>query len=162
MLPETIEDLDTIRDECRAMVRSRARISAGAAVVPIPAADIGTDVALLLKMIPAINRRFGLTPEQISELDMQTRQVVHIAMRGVGSDLVGKMITRPLVVEVLKKLGTRIARKSAAKFVPLLGSTLAATMSFRAMKLVGNAHIDDCYEVARKSLEVKSDAPQDV
>jgi hypothetical protein len=56
------------------MVTSRAGLSAGAAMVPIPGADIGADVTLLLEMIPAINRKFGLTPEQIDQLDPQIKK----------------------------------------------------------------------------------------
>lgn len=74
MLPRTIEELDALRGECKSMVTSRAGLSAGAAMVPIPGADIGADVTLLLEMIPAINRKFGLTPEQIDQLDPQIKK----------------------------------------------------------------------------------------
>jgi len=36
--------------------------------------------------------------------------------------------------------------------VPILGQALAASISFGAMKLLGNAHVDDCYAVAKKAL----------
>jgi uncharacterized protein (DUF2062 family) len=43
----------------------------------------------------------------------------------------------------------RLAVGSAAKFVPFAGSALAAGLGFSAMKLAGNAHIEDCYRTAR-------------
>ena len=69
MLPKSKTELDAIRDECKSMVTKRAGLSGAAAVVPVPGADIGADVMLLLEMIPMINRKFGLSPEQIDDLD---------------------------------------------------------------------------------------------
>ncbi len=41
---QTLEELEQVRRECRKMVTRRAGLSAGAAVIPIPGLDIGTDV----------------------------------------------------------------------------------------------------------------------
>ena len=49
-------------------------------------------------------------------------------------------------------MGVRIATASVARYVPVLGSAIAATISFGAMKLAGNAHVDDCYRTARTLL----------
>ena len=152
MLPRTIEELNAIRDECKSMVTTRATLSAGAAVVPIPGADIGADVTLLIEMIPAINRKFGLTPEQIDHLDPQIKKIILIAITSIGSEMVGKMVTKQLIMQVLKRVGIRVATKSVAKYIPVFGQVLAASISFGAMKLVGNSHVDDCYEVAKKAI----------
>lgn len=152
MLPETIEDLDVLRTECRSLVTTRAGLSAGAAVIPIPGVDIGADVSLLVEMIPRINRKFGLTPEQIDQLDPQFKKIMLVAIATMGSELIGKLVTRELIMQVLKKIGIRVATKSFAKFIPILGQALAASLSFGAMKMVGNAHVDDCYEVAKKMI----------
>mgnify|MGYP006186968683 CR=1 FL=1 len=93
-----------------------------------------------------------LSPEQIEALDPQLKKIMLVAISSIGSELVGKLVTRPLLLKVLQRIGLRLATKSAARFVPLLGQALAASLSFGAMKLVGNAHVDDCYAVARKVL----------
>lgn len=152
MLPKTIEELDALRDECKSMVTTRAGMSAGAAVVPLPGVDIGTDVAILLEMIPMINRKFGLTPEEIDVLDPQVKKVILVAISSIGSELVGRFVTKQLVMAVLKKIGIRVATKSVVKYIPILGSALSASISFGAMKMVGNSHVDDCYEVAKKAM----------
>lgn len=149
---EALRQLDAIRAECRAMVTRRASLSAGAAVVPIPGLDVGTDVAILLRLLPRINERFGLTPEQIEDLDVDTKRVVMMFVSAVGSNLVGRFITRELVIKVLLKLGVRVTTKGIVKFVPFVGQAVSASISFGAMKLLGNRHIDDCYEVARRAL----------
>jgi hypothetical protein len=32
--------------------------------------------------------------------------------------------------------------------VPIVGSALAATLSFTAMKMLGDAHVEECYRLA--------------
>lgn len=158
MLPRNIEELNALRDECKSMVTTRAGLSAGAAVVPIPGADIGADVTLLLEMIPTINRKFGLTPEQIDQLDPQIKKILLVSITSIGSELIGKMVTKQLVMQVLKRVGIRVATKSIAKFIPFLGQALAASISFGVMRMVGNSHVDDCYEVAKKVIFVRNEA----
>ena len=147
-----LRQLDAIRDECRALVTRRATLSAGAAVVPVPGLDIGTDVAILLKLLPRINEKFGLSPEQIEGLDTDTKRVVMMFISAVGSNLVGRLVTRELVMKMLMKMGVRLTTQGVVKYVPLVGQALSASISFGAMKLLGNRHIDDCYEVARRAL----------
>ena len=147
-----IAQLDTIRRECRALVTRRASLSAGAAVVPLPMLDLGTDIAILLKLLPEINERFGLTPEQIEGLDADTKRAVMLFIGSVGSSLVGRIVTRELVLRILMRMGVRITTKGIVKFVPLIGQAVSASISFGAMKLLGNKHIEDCYEIARRTL----------
>ncbi len=144
--------LDAIRDECRKLVLRRAALSAGVAVVPLPGLDVGTDIAILLKLLPSINERFGLTPAQIESLDPETKRAVMMFVSSVGSTLVGRLVTRDLVLKVLMKMGVRVTTKSVVKFVPLIGQAVSASISFGAMKLLGDRHIDDCYQVARRAL----------
>jgi hypothetical protein len=63
------------------------------------------------------------------------------------------MVTRKVVTALLKRMGVRIATGSMAKFVPFIGSTVAATISFGAMKTIGNGHVEDCYHTARALIE---------
>jgi cyclopropane fatty-acyl-phospholipid synthase-like methyltransferase len=71
----------------------------------------------------------------------------------VGSALIGRFISEAAIVAVLKAVGVRIATKTAASYVPMVGSTVAATVSFGMMKTVGNRHVDDCFAVVREFLE---------
>lgn len=135
------------------MVTTRATISASAAVVPIPGMDVGADIAILLEMIPAINKKFALDTEQVEQLDPQIKKLMLIAISSVGSELIAKLITKQLIIQVLKKIGIRIAAKTVAKFIPFLGSAASASISFTAMKMLGNSHVDDCYAVAKKVIE---------
>lgn len=148
----SIEELNRVRDDCKSMVTTRSFASAAAAAVPVPGADVATDIGLLVEMIPAINRKFGLTPEQIEELDPQTKGKLAIIITSIGSSLIGKYVTKEAVVAVLKKVGVRVATKSVAKYIPFIGTAIATTVSFGAMKWMGNSHVDDCYETVRRLL----------
>lgn len=147
-----LAELDAIRDRCRAMVRRRAALSAGAAVVPLPGVDIGTDVAILVDLLPRINERFGLSPAQIERLDADTKRIVMVLVSAVGSSVVGRVVTRELVTKLLLKMGLRATTKGVVKYVPLVGQAVSATLSFGAMKMLGDRHIDDCHAVARQAL----------
>lgn len=155
MQAETINELSRIRDECKSMVTKRATVSGAAAAIPLPGVDIGSDVALLLEMIPAISRRFGLSQEQIETQDPQIKGLILVAITSVGSQLIGKAITKQVIMQLLKQVGIRMASKQAAKWIPGAGSAVAGTISFGAMKYLGNSHVDECYEVAKRVLEDK-------
>ncbi|HEY9281199.1 MAG TPA: hypothetical protein VIP51_14085 [Eoetvoesiella sp.] len=144
-------NLDKIRLQCRKLVSRRSLISAGAAVVPIPGVDIGTDVAILMKLLPAINEKFGLTPAQIDELSPDLQKIVIVGGASMGMGLIGKALTSDRIIALLVRFGAkRIATKSVLKYVPFIGSAISATVSYYLLRKVGNAHINECYSVARK------------
>ncbi len=151
--PPSIADLDRLRASCKAMVRRRAATSGGMALIPIPGVDIAGDIGMLLELIPAINRKFGLTPEQIEELDPRHKLLVYAMLKKVGSDLAGRAITRQLAVAALKKVGVRLSAKQVLKYVPFAGQAAAVALSVTAMLYLGNSHVDACYEIARGALK---------
>lgn len=156
---ESHEELEEIRKACRSMVTKSSSLSAGAAVIPIPGVDIGSDVTLLLRLIPKINEKFGLTPEQIESLDTESKVMVMTAISNVGSKMAGRYITKKLVVSLLQKMGANVAAKGVTKYVPIIGSAVAGGISFTAMKYMGNSHIEDCYKIALARLENQAPVP---
>jgi len=151
-LPRSVAELDRIRASCRAMVRRRAATSGGMTLIPIPGVDIAGDVAMLMRLIPAINEKFGLAPEQIEELDTPHRVMVYAMVKKVGTDLVGHAVTKRLVVAALKKESLRMGAKQVLKYVPFAGQAAAAALSVAAMMYLGNAHVEACYGIAREAM----------
>ncbi len=152
MLPKSITALEKIRASCKTMVKRRAATSGGMSLVPIPGVDIAGDVGMLLQLIPAINQKFGLTLEQIEELDTRHQVLIYAMLKKVGSDLVGRAITKRLVVAALKKVGGRMAAKQVLKYIPFAGQAAAVALSVAAMMYLGNSHVDACFEVAKGAI----------
>jgi uncharacterized protein (DUF697 family) len=150
LVPETPAQIEDVARYCRRLVNRRALVAAGVAAIPVPGLDWLTDVGVLLKVIPEINRAFGLTPQQVEQLAPDRRIVVYKAMSAGGSLLVGKLITRDLVMHVLRLVGVRLTTQQAAKYVPVAGQALSAALTFSALKYVCEQHIRQCMDVARQ------------
>ena len=91
-IPERLDpslDLEQIRAECLELTKKRAYYSAGAAVIPVPFMDVVIDIGILSQLIPEINARFGLAPDQISVYDPKTRQVHWNELRKRGVEFSG-------------------------------------------------------------------------
>ena len=134
----------------RKLLNKRALVAAVASAVPVPGLDWAVDAALLSKLIPQINKEFGLAPEQIDQLDPTKREQVQKAAAMVGSVLIGKFITRDLVIKAVTKIGTRLAVKEVAKYVPMAGQLVAAGIGFAAIRYFGEEHMKDCIRVSQQ------------
>lgn len=157
VVPSTPEQIDAVARHCRKLVTQRALLAAGVAAVPILGLDWVTDVGVLVRLIPRINDAFGLTPQQIERLAPERRVVVYKAISAGGALLVGRLVTREVVLQVLRVVGVRLTAQQAAKFVPLAGQAVSAALTFSALKYVCEQHIRQCAEVAR---QLQLPAPQ--
>ncbi len=133
----------------RKTLNRRALVGAAASAVPIPGLDWAVDAALLSRLIPEINAEFGLTPDQLDRLTPNKRERVQKATAMVGSVLIGKFITRDLVIKAAQTIGVRLTAKQAAKYVPLAGQAVAALMGYAAIRYLGEEHLKDCVQVAK-------------
>jgi hypothetical protein len=140
----------TIR-RSRQVLHRRALAGAAAGAVPIPGLEWLVDAALLSRLIPAINEEFGLSPEQIARLPKRKRDEVEKAVGVVGSMVIGKFITRDLVIKSAAALGKRVSIGRAARLVPLAGQALSALIGYAAIRYLGEQHIRDCVEVCRQA-----------
>jgi uncharacterized protein (DUF697 family) len=142
--------LDAVR-RCRKLLNRRALAAAAASTVPVPGLDWAVDAALMSRLVPAINKEFGLTPEQIAALPEVQREQVQKAMAVVGSIVIGRFVTRDLVVRMAKAVGKRLTVQQAAKYVPLAGQAVSAVLGYSAVRYLGEEHIKDCVRVVRQA-----------
>ncbi len=133
----------------RKILNRRALVAAAASAVPIPGLDWAVDAALLSRLVPEINTEFGLTPEQLDRLTPNKREQIQKATAMVGSVLIGKFITRDLVIKAAQTIGVRLTAKQAAKYVPLAGQAVSALMGYAAIRYLGEEHLKDCVQVAK-------------
>ena len=136
---------------CRRMLNRRAMVSAAASAVPVPGLDWAVDAALLSRLVPEINAQFGLTPEQLDKLPNHKREQVQKAVGAIGSMLIGKIITRDLVLRFAARVGMRMTAKQAARYVPLAGQVVSALIGYTAIRYLGEEHIKDCIRVVQSA-----------
>ncbi len=154
LLPEHARDVDLIAHRCRRLVTQRAMVSATAAVVPVPGLDLMVDVGVLTRMLDEINSEFGLTPMQIEQLAKERRMSVYKAISALDGSAVGRAITREVVALSVKQVAKRMVTRSMARYVPIAGQAVAATLSFVALKYLGEQHIKDCVAVANRVIDL--------
>ncbi len=150
VVPDTPTRIEAVAERCRRLVTRRALVGAGVAMVPLPGLDWMTDVAILVKLIPEINREFGLTPEQVERLSPDRRVVVYKAITAGGGLLIGRVVTRELVMTLLRLVGVRLTTQQAAKFVPVAGQAVSAMLTYGALRFVCEQHIRQCLAVRRQ------------
>lgn len=136
---------------CRKLLNRRAMVAAAASAVPVPGLDWAVDAALLSRLVPEINAQFGLTPEQLDRLPHHKREQAQKAIGAIGSMLVGKFITRDLVLRAAKTVGLRLTASQAVRYVPLAGQAVSALLGYTAIRYLGEAHIKDCVRVVESA-----------
>ena len=151
-LPGSDDALAAIARRCRQRVRQRALLAAGVAMVPIPGIDWVTDVGVLVKLLPEISAAFGLSVQQVERLAPDRRVVVYKAISAGGGLVLGRLVTRELVLLLLKTVGVRLSAQQAAKYLPIAGQVASAALTFSALRYVCEQHILQCEAVARQLL----------
>jgi uncharacterized protein (DUF697 family) len=144
-------DMQAAVKRSRKLLHKRALMSGVASAVPVPGLDWAVDAAMLSKLIPEINQEFGLAPEQLDSLSPKKREQVQQAVTLVGSVLIGKIISRDLVIKAATKVGMRLSTKQLAKYVPFAGQIVAATVGYAAIRYLGEEHMKDCIRIAQKA-----------
>lgn len=155
LVPVSGVAIDSARDRCRELVRQRALVSAGVAAVPLPGVDILSDLTTFTVLVEEVNREFGLSQQQIERLHPRMRVLAYQAAASVGGMLVGKLVTRNLVLQVFKKAGIKLAAKTAAKVVPIAGQVASAAIGFALFRRMGYQHVEACAQVARELEKIK-------
>jgi uncharacterized protein (DUF697 family) len=151
-LPSSDDAVAAIARRCRQRVRQRALMAAGVAMVPVPGIDWVTDVGVLVKLLPEISAAFGLSAQQVERLAPDRRVVVYKAISAGGGMVLGRLVTRELVLMLLKTVGVRLTAQQAAKYLPIAGQVASAALTFSALQYVCEQHIKQCEAVSRQLL----------
>jgi uncharacterized protein (DUF697 family) len=155
LIPGDQEEIDKVRERCRRLVRKRATMAAGFSAVPLPGLDVVSDLSLFARLVEEVNKAFGLTAEQVERLQPKFRLIAYEAAVGMGGMLVGRLVTRELLLKLFKKAGVKIASKTAAKLVPMAGSVVAAAIGFAMFRQLGYQHVEACARVARELIPAR-------
>ena len=149
--------VDAVR-RARRLLHRQAALGSLASAVPLPGLDALVDAALLSRLIPRINAEFGLSPAQIEALDPARRVRTQQALALVGSALVGRLVTRQLVLRSARALGWRPSPSALARAVPWAAGAASAALGYATVRYLGEQHIRDCVRVALLASEAQSAA----
>ncbi|MCL1623075.1 hypothetical protein M2R47_02250 [Moraxella sp. Tifton1] len=144
------QNLEKIRLECQALAKSRAKISAGVAIIPIPFLDVAIDVGMLSKLLPEITKKFGLqelTDPNSDVSESLRRKSIQDRIIAIGS----LVATRGVVNKTVQGFGGRIIGKQVAKYIPLGGQMVAASIGYMIFKKIAFDHIEECYRIAKEA-----------
>ncbi|QRN48621.1 hypothetical protein KYI11_00215 [Macrococcoides bohemicum] len=148
------KDLDKAKKAAMRIVKQRATTSGAIAAVPVPGVDVAADIGLIMEVVDKINKKFGLSNDQIDDLDAAEKQKILVIVTSVGNQFIGKNLTKELVMKVLKTMGFKKLRdKQIAKFVPVIGAVVSGGISYSAMYALGKRHVDECYMVCQEMIE---------
>lgn len=149
-------NLEALRRECRQMVRRRAALSALTSLIPIPGIDLITDTAVLVKLIPDINAKFGLSEAAISKLSPTKKVFRYRLLATVGGMFASRVVTAKVLVGTLRIAGLRLTAMEVTRLIPIAGQIVAAVLGYLALSYVAGKHVDECVALAREIRE----APQ--
>ncbi len=141
--------LEKAVERSRQMLKKRAIFAGLAGAVPLPGLDWAVDAALLARLLPKINAEFGLTPIQIDKLDVKEKERVQKAIAMAGSVIIGRVMTRDLILRFARAVGLRLTTAQASKYVPLAGQMISGALGYAALRYLGEQHIRDCVKVVQ-------------
>ena len=138
-------------EQSRKLLHRKALMAALASATPVPGLDMAVDAALLSRLIPQISSHFGLGDEQIARLSPAKRAKVQNTVNMLGGVLIGKLITKDVVLRGAKALGVRLTAQQASKYVPIAGQAVAAALGYATLRYLGEQHLRECVRVAHEA-----------
>jgi len=147
-LPTSEAELIERRQQADKVIQNKALMSSAASVVPIPGVDVGVDLKLMKDIIEDINNIYGLSHKQVNNMAADMKQQVMFTAAKKGSDFIGRNITTKLLTVVLKAFAKREAAKQV-RWIPVVGQGVAAGISYKLMKKLGEDHAKKCDQVVR-------------
>jgi len=85
---------------------------------------------------------------------METKQIHWQELRKRGFEFSGLVVARTAVKNSIHNFASKMITKQVSKYIPLGGQLVAASLGYFVMKKVAEAHVEDCYKLA-KSIQQK-------
>ena len=104
---------------------------------------------MLARLLPKINAEFGLTPPQIERLDSKEKERVQKAIAMAGSVIIGRVVTRDLILRFARAVGLRLTTAQVTRYVPIAGQLVSGALGYAALRYLGEQHIRDCVKVVQ-------------
>ena len=143
----SLEQLNDIESGCKSSIEDYALGSAGTGFVPVPGLDIAADAGLLVKMFSSLRSRYSLDTVNSSDFS-------HYVVLNKAAKEVFEYVTKEGILKFLTKYGAKaIGKKTAIKYIPIIGQMIGAYTGFQLTKAMGEQYSNNCYNLCREILK---------
>lgn len=149
----TLEFLEAKKALCMQRVTWSAACAAASGTIPIPGANFAVDVPVLLSLFRFIRETFGLTDKTLTTKDFAVPALAPLVNNVV------KYASTEGVIVLLKEFSGMVIAEQMAKFVPLVGTIIAASLGFAITRKVGQFYLNDCHRLAEAVLKAQLARP---
>lgn len=126
-----------------------AALSAANGFNPIPGADIAVDISTLAGLLVRVRSHYGLS-------DMRLERFLQLAPAAkVVVDKLLQYATREGLLRLLRRFASQQLQRQVAKYIPLVGQTVAALVGYGVTLQVGFEFLDICHRLARQIMEAE-------
>ncbi|XP_059914689.1 interferon-inducible GTPase 5-like [Gadus macrocephalus] len=150
------------KEAFRSQIISYACLSAAVAAVPIPGLSFGVDVGVLVSLFQSYLFGFGLDVATLKKLSTKSNIPLEDLRAECKCTLSGQEINARVVTTFLISvsfMAAAVAAEESLGWIPILGSMIAASLSFVSMKKFLNIALDglfdDAINVQKKVLNIR-------
>jgi len=134
--------LDQKRQEAKEIIDRYAGLAAANAFNPIPVLDVGIDMRLMIAMSEALAAAYGLGQDQTQAL-AGTKISHSPALRHVAERTTPYLAER-VAAGFLPRLGLELVARESSKWIPFIGSLIAARIGYRMACRFGEKVLQEC------------------
>lgn len=145
----TQEFLEGKKKLCEQRVTWSAAVSAASGTVPIPGVNFAIDLPVLLSLFRYIRETYGLTDKALA-----AKELAVPALAPLANSVVRYASTEGIAL-LLKEMGGLVVAEQVAKFVPLVGMVIAASLGFVITRKAGSFYLGDCHRLAEALLKAQ-------
>lgn len=124
-------------------------VAAASGTVPIPGANFAIDIPVLVSLFRFIRETYSLTDKALSTTELAVPALAPLANNVV------KYASTEGVMLLLKESSGAVIAEQVSKFIPFVGTAVAASLGFAIVRKVGNLYLRDCHRLAEATLETQ-------
>lgn len=159
----TSEFLLKKREACERQVLLYSGLAAANGFNPVPGLAEAVDLGTMLKLFAEIRDAYGLSPARLKWLETHAGPVGAKLASSVAA-LAGPMAMDALIT-LLKRFAGRTAAREAARYIPIIGQIVSASLGFGITYWAGREYLSECEQlvtaVLAQDLEMPAAGPED-
>lgn len=136
------EFLEEKKRVCDQRVTWSAAVSAASGTIPLPGANFAIDIPVIISLFRFIRETYGLTDRVLA-----TKEFAIPALAPLANSVVRYASTEGVLL-LIKEFSGMVVAEQVAKFVPIVGTLVAASLGFAITRKVGGYYLGDCHRLA--------------